>query len=189
MLKFRRALSRRLNGKIEGGDHDVVPDRRPCQSFWTSSRWTPRHWAKHRLDALRLMWHACLREQGDDNRDAEGEPPDACVALTRSTCILQHGNAKGFLSCAGGGPNCHRRRNPAVSRADFEFGKVLGTGSFGRVCLAVHKEKGFVCAIKALSKAHIIKNQQARPQLGFARQPRHCCRLSLCQSRHSADSK
>ena len=51
-------------------------------------------------------------------------------------------------------PLCH---------ADFDFGKVLGTGSFGRVCLAVHKDKGFVCAIKALSKAHIIKNQQARP--------------------------
>ena len=39
---------------------------------------------------------------------------------------------------------------------------MLGTGSFGRVCLAVHKENGLVCAVKALSKSHIIKNQQAR---------------------------
>ncbi len=49
-----------------------------------------------------------------------------------------------------------------LCREDFEFGKVLGTGSFGRVCLAVHKERGLVCAVKALSKSHIIKNQQAR---------------------------
>ena len=53
-------------------------------------------------------------------------------------------------------------RSAPLCRDDFEFGKVLGTGSFGRVCLAVHKEKGLVCAVKALSKSHIIKNQQAR---------------------------
>ncbi len=45
---------------------------------------------------------------------------------------------------------------------DFEVGRVLGTGSFGRVSLARHKGSGAVCAIKALSKAHIVKNQQAR---------------------------
>jgi protein kinase X len=44
---------------------------------------------------------------------------------------------------------------------DFEVGRVLGTGSFGRVSLARHKSSGLVCAIKALSKAHIVKNQQA----------------------------
>lgn len=48
---------------------------------------------------------------------------------------------------------------------DFSMGRVLGTGSFGRVSLATHKEKGFVCAIKALSKAHIVKNQQAREHI------------------------
>ena len=43
---------------------------------------------------------------------------------------------------------------------DFEVGRVLGTGSFGRVSLARHRASGLVCAIKALSKAHIVKNQQ-----------------------------
>lgn len=43
---------------------------------------------------------------------------------------------------------------------DFEIGRVLGTGSFGRVSLARHRASGAVCAIKALSKAHIVKNQQ-----------------------------
>lgn len=45
---------------------------------------------------------------------------------------------------------------------DFEMGRVLGTGSFGRVSLARHRATGVVCAIKALSKAHIVKNQQVR---------------------------
>lgn len=44
---------------------------------------------------------------------------------------------------------------------DYEVGRVLGTGSFGRVSLARHKASGAVCAIKALSKAHVVKNQQA----------------------------
>ena len=39
---------------------------------------------------------------------------------------------------------------------------MLGTGSFGRVSLARHRATGMVCAIKALSKAHIVKNQQVR---------------------------
>jgi serine/threonine protein kinase len=44
--------------------------------------------------------------------------------------------------------------------SDFEVGPILGTGSFGRVSLAKHKQTGSLVAIKCLSKAHIIKNQQ-----------------------------
>ncbi len=43
---------------------------------------------------------------------------------------------------------------------DFELVRILGTGSFGRVSLAKHKRNGAICAIKALSKAHIVKSQQ-----------------------------
>ncbi len=67
---------------------------------------------------------------------------------------------------------------------------MLGTGSFGRVCLAVHKEKGFVCAIKALSKAHIIKNQQARSPAGRAAvtfAPLSCLVQTLPQRRDDKD--
>jgi serine/threonine protein kinase len=52
---------------------------------------------------------------------------------------------------------------------DFVVSRVLGTGSFGRVSLARHKPTGAVCAIKALSKAHITKNQQV--DAPHARQP------------------
>ena len=43
---------------------------------------------------------------------------------------------------------------------DFKVQRMLGTGSFGRVSLAKHTATGQVCAIKALSKQHILKNQQ-----------------------------
>ena len=55
---------------------------------------------------------------------------------------------------------------PPTDRAwtldDFKLGPILGTGSFGRVSLAKHKVTSAVCAIKALSKAHVVKNQQVR---------------------------
>lgn len=43
---------------------------------------------------------------------------------------------------------------------DFIIDKVIGTGSFGRVFIARHKDTEAVCAVKSLSKAQIIKNGQ-----------------------------
>jgi len=51
---------------------------------------------------------------------------------------------------------------PACTLKDFKLDRVLGTGSFGRVSLARHIATERVCAIKALSKANIVKNQQVR---------------------------
>ena len=47
--------------------------------------------------------------------------------------------------------------------ADYTLGPVIGTGSFGRVTLACHRSTRTVCAIKALSKAHLLKHQQVCP--------------------------
>ena len=47
--------------------------------------------------------------------------------------------------------------------ADYTLGPVIGTGSFGRVTLASHRSTRTVCAIKALSKAHLLKHQQVCP--------------------------
>lgn len=60
---------------------------------------------------------------------------------------------------------------------DLELGRVLGTGSFGRVSLARHRPTGAVVAVKALSKAHILKSQQALWGLALVLLPR--CRGSL----------
>lgn len=48
---------------------------------------------------------------------------------------------------------------------DFQLGPVLGTGSFGRVSLARHRPTSTICAVKALSKAHIVKHQQVNDRL------------------------
>ncbi|EIE26793.1 kinase-like protein, partial [Coccomyxa subellipsoidea C-169] len=45
--------------------------------------------------------------------------------------------------------------------SDFEQGPILGTGSFGRVLLVHTKASREVCAIKALSKAHLIIHLRA----------------------------
>ena len=51
---------------------------------------------------------------------------------------------------------------PGTCLTSFTLGPVLGTGSFGRVTLAKHVATGAVVALKALSKAHLIRNQQAQ---------------------------
>lgn len=38
--------------------------------------------------------------------------------------------------------------------------KKTGTGSFGKVQLARHRASGQVCAIKSLSKAHLLRSGQ-----------------------------
>jgi serine/threonine protein kinase len=51
-------------------------------------------------------------------------------------------------------------RIKSCRQEDFEIGRIVGTGSFGRVCLARHKSTGTVVAIKSFLKATIVKNQQ-----------------------------
>lgn len=57
-------------------------------------------------------------------------------------------------------PNTQRIHIPRARFSDFEVGKILGTGSFGRVLIARHKTKGIVCALKMLSKAQMLKTKQ-----------------------------
>ena len=64
---------------------------------------------------------------------------------------------------------------------DFDMMQVLGTGSFGRVTLAKHRESETVCAVKALSKAHMLKNQQVSSQKG--KQTQRSSALVVCITR------
>lgn len=47
---------------------------------------------------------------------------------------------------------------------DFEFGRLLGAGTFGRVHLCSHKLTGEVFALKCLSKSQCIKTGQVGAQ-------------------------
>lgn len=46
----------------------------------------------------------------------------------------------------------------ALSLDDFEIGKKLGKGKFGRVYCVRHKETGFICAMKAMEKSEISRH-------------------------------
>ena len=43
---------------------------------------------------------------------------------------------------------------------NFELGPIIGTGSFGIVPIAKHRDSGLVVAVKILSKAHVAKTKQ-----------------------------
>ena len=51
-----------------------------------------------------------------------------------------------------------------ISREDFHLGRRLGKGKFGDVYLAKHKELGFLCALKIISKKTIL-NEKIETQL------------------------
>ncbi|MEW5318671.1 MAG: hypothetical protein WDW38_009876 [Sanguina aurantia] len=46
--------------------------------------------------------------------------------------------------------------------SDFDVVRIVGAGSFGRVSLATHRRSGVLVAIKCLSKAAIIKDNQVQ---------------------------
>ena len=69
------------------------------------------------------------------------------------------GQAQPVLVMQGSNPDEGKALPPCLLK-DFKVERVLGTGSFGRVSLARHVATGRVCAIKALSKATVLKNQQ-----------------------------
>uniref|UniRef100_A0A3P9PYB0 Serine/threonine-protein kinase Sgk1-like n=1 Tax=Poecilia reticulata TaxID=8081 RepID=A0A3P9PYB0_POERE len=52
--------------------------------------------------------------------------------------------------------------NSKVKPSDFDYLKVIGTGSFGKVLLARHRKQGGYYAVKALDKQTIIKRNEQR---------------------------
>ena len=50
--------------------------------------------------------------------------------------------------------------HPRTPIRNFELGPIIGTGSFGIVPIAKHRDSGLVVAIKILSKAHVAKTKQ-----------------------------
>lgn len=51
-------------------------------------------------------------------------------------------------------------RRPMLSFADFEVHRTLGTGSFGRVLLVLHRPSGQYFAMKKLRKSDVVRLKQ-----------------------------
>ncbi|AMD21372.1 HER093Wp [Eremothecium sinecaudum] len=50
-----------------------------------------------------------------------------------------------------------RPKLQSLKLADFEFGKTLGKGKFGKVYCVKHLPSGFICALKAMEKKEIMQ--------------------------------
>lgn len=67
-------------------------------------------------------------------------------------------------------------RNRQLSLNDFEIGKPLGKGKFGRVYLAREKSTGFICALKVLHKSELVQGKvekQVRREVEIQSNLRH----------------
>ena len=56
----------------------------------------------------------------------------------------------------------HTQVPPPLSLSDFEIGKPLGKGKFGRVYCVRHRKTGFICALKAIEKSDIVQHHLQR---------------------------
>ena len=78
------------------------------------------------------------------------------IVLDQGTYHTDNGDSGGGGGVLGPG----RKHLKPCDMVAFDVGRVLGTGSFGRVSFARHKETGTLVAIKVLSKAEIIRTRQ-----------------------------
>jgi len=69
-----------------------------------------------------------------------------------------------YLTTAGAGAGAGsaevKKLPPGLEISDFDLGKTVGTGSFGRVCVATHRDTNTFWAIKQLAKSAVLETQQ-----------------------------
>lgn len=53
--------------------------------------------------------------------------------------------------------NDHNDKFENMTLQDFEIGKILGKGKFGKVYCVKHRETGLICALKAMEKKEIVQ--------------------------------
>lgn len=86
--------------------------------------------------------------------------------LNKSSGVVTSSN-----SLVGG--NINKRQ---FTLADFNIGKKLGSGKFGKVYLAREKKSGLICAIKVLDKSQLVDNgveHQLRREIEIQSHLRH----------------
>jgi len=97
----------------------------------------------------------------DTSASPKGAPPQAAPGKSPPAPPGKSREANGNDESANVinlGPSENAKAKPS----DFEFLKVIGKGSFGKVLLAKHKTELDVYAVKVLNKAAIMKRNEAR---------------------------
>ncbi|KAI1176175.1 serine/threonine-protein kinase [Nemania sp. FL0916] len=94
-------------------------------------------------------------------RDGEAQlRKQACLNRIRPSPAPASKLARALLPARNDIGNAPRLTPPRYRRlhlGQFEIGKPLGKGKFGRVYLARHRESGYICALKVLNKDEITR--------------------------------
>ncbi|TGJ78709.1 hypothetical protein E0Z10_g10057 [Xylaria hypoxylon] len=80
-----------------------------------------------------------------------------CLTCKRLSSVFVFGAASSQVASSSHVANSIDQSPPPrkLHRDMFEIGKRLGEGKFGRVYLAKHRESGYICALKVLTKSEI----------------------------------
>lgn len=66
---------------------------------------------------------------------------------------------------AGPAAGTQQQQALQIGLDQFDFVKIIGTGTFGRVALAKYKQDGSFCAVKILEKDFVVKSKQVEHTL------------------------
>ncbi|BAP72048.1 spindle assembly checkpoint kinase [Kluyveromyces marxianus] len=89
-------------------------------------------------------------------RNSSPKGSDSVSGLTSGSLAVKKPNAGiGNRSSILAGKEVDKFKN--MSLQDFEIGKILGKGKFGKVYCVKHKETGLICALKAMEKKEIVQ--------------------------------
>ncbi|KAG0677827.1 spindle assembly checkpoint kinase [Kluyveromyces marxianus] len=89
-------------------------------------------------------------------RNSSPKGSDSVSGLTSGSLAVKKPNPGiGNRSSILAGKEVDKFKN--MSLQDFEIGKILGKGKFGKVYCVKHKETGLICALKAMEKKEIVQ--------------------------------
>ena len=108
--------------------------------------------AETAVSAFETPSAAASHDVGKENVPAGVSSPHFSVDATFGpTTATPETRARPRTSCLGAG----------LAMSEFEVGRVVGSGTFGRVAVALHRRTGTPVAIKTMSKSEVLRACQA----------------------------
>ncbi|KAK2148007.1 hypothetical protein LSH36_521g00004 [Paralvinella palmiformis] len=127
------------------------------------------HFMRHRREGLndfvqKLVTHPGLSQHSDVQAFLNIMPSHQ-HSSTDEEELVESGEQSGKDDSSSGDEekiNLGPSERPAARPSDFEFLKVIGKGSFGKVLVAKHKTEDKIYAVKVLNKSHIMRKNEAK---------------------------